>query len=97
MVGLQALVSGHAIVASRVGGLLDLVQEGENGFLHEPSDADGFVASLRLLLADSGNLLRARNASLRVARRFDLVHVVDRYETIFSEAAQRNVKQRGHS
>ncbi len=83
MVGLQALLSGHAIVASRVGGLIDLVEQGGNGFLHEPADLDGFVASLRSLLSDEGLLLRARNASLRIARQFDLVRIVDRYENIF--------------
>jgi glycosyltransferase involved in cell wall biosynthesis len=97
MVGLQALVSGHAIVASRVGGLLDLVEEGKNGFLREPADVDGFVASLRLLLSDPGALLRTRNASLQIARKFDLVHIVDRYENIFSEAGKRKAKPRGNS
>lgn len=84
MVGLQALVSGHAIVASRVGGLLDLVEEGENGFLRKPSDVDGFVSSLRFLLSDNTALLRARNASLRISHQFDIVHIVERYEDIFS-------------
>ena len=87
MVGLQALVSGLAIVASRVGGLIDLVEQGGNGFLHEPSDVDGFVTSLRSLLMNDEVLLRARNASLKIAHRFDLVQIVDRYEKIFLEAA----------
>jgi glycosyltransferase involved in cell wall biosynthesis len=97
MVGLQALVSGQAIVASRVGGLLDLVEQGQNGFLHEPSDVDGFVASLRSLLMDDGALLRARNASLKIAHRFDLVHIVDRYENMFAKAARLNVKLKKNS
>ncbi len=92
MVGLQALLSGHAIVASRVGGLIDLVEQGGNGFLHDPADLDGFVSSLRSLLVDDDALLRARNASLKIAHRFDLVHIVDRYETIFSKAAHLDLK-----
>lgn len=86
MVGLQALVSGHAIVASRVGGLLDLVQEGKNGFLHEPDDLDGFVEHMRLLLEDTETLLCTRNESLQTSHKFDLSHIVDRYEQIFLKA-----------
>ena len=86
MVGLQALASGLAIVASGVGGLIDLVQQGQNGFLHEPDDADGFVSSLRNLLSDHAALLRMRHASLEFVRRFDLAHIIDRYEHIFISA-----------
>ena len=86
MVGLQALASGLAIVASGVGGLIDLVQQGQNGFLHEPEDADGFVSSLRNLLSDHAALLRMRRASLEFVRRFDLAHIIDRYEYIFISA-----------
>ncbi|MBI3172937.1 MAG: glycosyltransferase family 4 protein [Chloroflexi bacterium] len=93
MVGLQALLSGHAIVASRVGGLIDLVEQGGNGFLHEPADLDGFVFSLRSLLSDESALLRARNASLKIAHRFDLVRIVDRYESIFTKVIGECQKQ----
>ncbi len=38
VVGLQALSMGLAIVASRIGGFIDLVESGVNGYLIEPSD-----------------------------------------------------------
>lgn len=39
IVGIQALAAGLPLVASRIGGLPELVRDGENGFLVEPGDA----------------------------------------------------------
>jgi L-malate glycosyltransferase len=85
VVGLQALTMGLAIVASRVGGNVDLVQPGDNGFLSDPGDREALAKALRSLLSDLTVLQKARKASLALARRFDIKTVVDNYETIFME------------
>ena len=41
MVGVQALAMGLAVLASRVGGFLELVRDGENGFLLASGDQEG--------------------------------------------------------
>jgi len=81
--GLQSLSKGLAIVASRVGSMSQLVVPGVNGFLHDPSDFEGFKASLRLLLSQPEILYRTRMASLEVAMNFDLKLTIERYEEIF--------------
>jgi L-malate glycosyltransferase len=83
VVGVLALANGLAIIASRVGGCVDLVEPGLNGFLPEPGDKQAFSKALRNLLSDPGALLKARQASLDIARRFDIGTVVDGYEKIF--------------
>ena len=83
VVGVQALACGLALVVGRAGGWVDLVAQGENGFLHDPDDADSLSASLRGLLADASTLRRARQNSRSRAAAFDLVRVVDAYETLF--------------
>jgi L-malate glycosyltransferase len=85
VVGLQALAMGLAIVASRAGGNVDLVEPGSNGFLADPGDREAFSSALRSLLSDRKALQNARQASLNLARRFDIRTVVDQYETIFRE------------
>jgi L-malate glycosyltransferase len=85
VVGLQALSMGLAIVASRVGGNIDLVEPGSNGFLADPNDRDAFSSALRRLLSDQKALQNARQASRILAGRFDIKTVVDRYETIFKK------------
>lgn len=88
VVGVQALACGLALVVGRAGGFVDLVSNGENGFIHDANDADGLSASLRVLLADASALRRARQNSLARAEAFDLVRVVDAYESLLNEVRE---------
>ncbi len=83
VVGVQALAKGLAIVASRVGGFVDLVDEDKNGYLIQEGEIAGFSTSLSALLSDSKRLLSFRNASLEKARSFELEQIAKEYENIF--------------
>jgi glycosyltransferase involved in cell wall biosynthesis len=48
----EAMAHGKPVVASRVGGLLDLVVDGETGLLVSPGDAADLRAALEWLLAE---------------------------------------------
>ena len=48
----EAMARGLAVVATKVGGLVDLVRDGENGFLCEPGDAEGLSRRVEQLLDD---------------------------------------------
>jgi glycosyltransferase involved in cell wall biosynthesis len=89
VVGLQALATGLAVVASRVGGFADLVEEGENGYLLEPDDSVGFARALRRLLDDPARLLEFRRRSRELARRFDITEVGKAYEQVLAEASDK--------
>jgi glycosyltransferase involved in cell wall biosynthesis len=58
---LEAMAAGSAIVASRVGGIPDMVETERNGLLVPPGDASAFAAALRRLKDDAE--LRSRLAS----------------------------------
>jgi len=49
----EAMAMGKPIVASAVGGITDLVRQGENGLLAPCADADAIAKSIELLRADS--------------------------------------------
>lgn len=85
VVGVQALSMGLALVLSRVGGCVDLVQEAQNGFLLEPNDEAGFERSLRILLENPERLLAARIASRNLAADFEITKIVGQYDAIFRE------------
>jgi glycosyltransferase involved in cell wall biosynthesis len=86
VVGVQALAKGLAIIASRVGGFVDLVDEDHNGYLIQETETVQFSTMLSSLLSDSGRLLAFRTASLAKARSFGLEQVVKEYENIFLRA-----------
>ena len=68
----EAAAAGLPAIVTDVGGLTDVVVEGETGFLIRPGDVQTLVARLRLLAADPGLRLRlGRAARARAEARFD--------------------------
>lgn len=59
LVGAEAMAMGKPVVATRIAGISEVVQDGEGGFCVEPNDVAGFAEKLLLLL---------RNPTLRVAQ-----------------------------
>jgi glycosyltransferase involved in cell wall biosynthesis len=52
LAALEAMSSGTPVIASRIGGLAEVVVDGETGFLVEPGDVEALGDRLALLLAD---------------------------------------------
>ncbi|MCC6298135.1 MAG: glycosyltransferase family 4 protein [Anaerolineales bacterium] len=88
VVGVQALAKGLAIVASRVGGFVDLVDENRNGYLIEVDDKGGFKTKLQELITNPSRLLSLRQASLEKAKAFEISHIAEQYEKIFIRIAE---------
>ncbi|RME08560.1 MAG: glycosyltransferase family 1 protein [Anaerolineae bacterium] len=90
VVGVQALAMGLAVLAGRVGGFVDLVEHGRNGFLLDGSEGQSMgVSFLRQLLTDRQLLLRFRRESRLRAQRFDIENIVDAYEQALRAVARR--------
>lgn len=84
MSAVEAQACGLPAVASRTGGVPDIVEDGVTGILVPPGDAGALASGLRSLLADKG--LRERFAAAARARaeeRFALRTSVGRYAELF--------------
>ena len=95
LVGVQALAKGLAIVATRVGGFVDLVDEDQNGYLVQPDDTAGFSASLRDVLKNPARLLSLRHASLEKAKSFEITRIAGQYEKLFLEVQKTTGRLKG--
>jgi glycosyltransferase involved in cell wall biosynthesis len=70
---LEAMAAGLPVVATAVGGLPEMVVDGETGLLVEPGDAEGMGRALARLAADPETRARMGAAGRRrVEERFDL-------------------------
>lgn len=87
MAGIEALRHGLAIVGSRIGGLMDVVEDGRNGLLCDLTPED-FAKGLRGLLENPERLLAMRFASLVKARDFNLPERLDDYMRVLESAAR---------
>jgi len=83
--GVQAIAMGLVPVISNVGGCPDLVDENRNGFLVDPNDTAAFRNSIRTLLTNEALLLKYKEASYKLAKKFDLHTIVAQYETVMQE------------
>jgi glycosyltransferase involved in cell wall biosynthesis len=52
LVAVEAMAAGRPVVAARIGGLPEVVLDGETGSLHAPGDAEALATHLQDLLAD---------------------------------------------
>jgi glycosyltransferase involved in cell wall biosynthesis len=81
---MEFMEAGCPIVATRVGGVPDLIDDGVHGLLVDAGDVDGLTAALRRMLTDREAASRmGERARERRRREFDLDVVVRRFEALY--------------
>ena len=85
---IEAQACGLACVASRTGGIVDVIEDGRNGLLVTPGQANDLAAALRSLLSENGRRLALGAAARENVRAFDVEASVDRYRALFHELAR---------
>lgn len=71
LVALEAAACGIPVIASRSGGLVEVVRDGETGFLIPPQDTSGFLRTANMLLSSPELRDRLGKAAARRAAKFN--------------------------
>jgi N-acetyl-alpha-D-glucosaminyl L-malate synthase BshA len=86
LAALEAMSCGLPVVASRVGGLPEVIEHGVSGFLHALEDPQGMADSVVLLMTDDALRARIAESARRVAvERYSDSRIVPLYESYYRE------------
>jgi glycosyltransferase involved in cell wall biosynthesis len=87
---IEALASGCPVVATRVGGVPDVVRDGEDGFLVELGDLEGLAGALNRLAADPELRRRLGEAGReRVLPRYAVERLIDDVDGLYRRLLER--------
>lgn len=93
LAALEAMACEVPIVASRVGGLPEVIEDGRNGFLHLPDELDEMAAScVRLLTDEALRRPMATAARETVSAKFCAERIVPQYEAFYEEILSRHAR-----
>jgi D-inositol-3-phosphate glycosyltransferase len=87
---IEAMATGLPVVASRVGGMLDCIVDGENGLFCAPQDPPDLARAMRALRADPGQAARlGANARTTIVQDFDERVILRRLLAVLTDTHQR--------
>ena len=87
LINLEAMACETPVVASAVGGILEVVEDGKTGVLVEPGRPDALVAPVRALLEDPARgRAMGRAGRRRVEAHFSWVSVATRTREVYQDA-----------
>lgn len=88
----ESLLAGVPVIASRIGGVGELVRDGENGMLVTPGKRDEWLAAIRRLAADA-EAWRAKAPEIQAGMEpYRMNHYVEHLERIMQETIDAKKK-----
>lgn len=87
----EALFHGCACIASRIGGIPDLIQDGENGILVGRAKVNELASGLNRLMSDAAfrERLRTRGSASVLEKEMSAEHMIARHEDLYRVLLQR--------
>lgn len=88
---LEAMGYGLPIIASNVGGIPQLVEEGKNGFMVTPGDIDGFsTAILNIIQNDDLNYEMGKNSLEKADEKYSLESHIEKIKVLYEAVLRRD-------
>src|SRR5205807_507382 len=85
---LEAMAAGLPVIASRVGGIPEIVDDARTGFLIEPGNPGALAEGLRLLSTDEGLRKSMARAARERVTSYDWSAIVPRILAVYTQALE---------
>jgi glycosyltransferase involved in cell wall biosynthesis len=86
---LEAMGSGRPVVTTSVGGIVDMIVDGESGLVVPPGDERALAAAIGRVLTDSDLRSRLSAGAHRKVRAFTASAVAEQLESVYARVAPR--------
>jgi glycosyltransferase involved in cell wall biosynthesis len=81
----EAMAAGKPVVASRVGGIPDLVRDGETGYLVPPADEKALADGIKMLLDDPERAKQMGQQGKEYCHQFSLEAMIEKLDNLYSD------------
>lgn len=82
---LEAMAAGSPVVASRTGGLPEIITDGKNGYLSTVGDAEDMSKKSIAILENEERFMQFRKDARSQAEKFDISNIVPQYEALYKK------------
>ena len=82
---LEAMSAGLPVISTKVGGVPDIIKDGENGILVASGDKEGYVQALRSLINDPSKLRAYSERAKALSQKYDEKITVEGYERLYQD------------
>jgi glycosyltransferase involved in cell wall biosynthesis len=84
-VGVEAMAAGKPVVGSRVGGIPDLIEDGQTGYLVPPADEKALAAAILKLLNDRDRARLMGERGKQRCQRYSLDAMIAKLDDLYSD------------
>ena len=89
IVVIEAMMAGRPVIGTNIGGIADIVLDGETGLLVPPADTDALSAAMFEIVTNREKRVRLGEAGKRRAQLYQADEVVPRFEKIYQQLLPR--------
>ncbi len=82
---MEAMASGLPCIASKIRGNIDLIEEGANGLLYAPNDADGFASGVNMLANSADVRSQMGINNIKKILNYDISEVTSELQAIYNK------------
>jgi N-acetyl-alpha-D-glucosaminyl L-malate synthase BshA len=91
LAALEAMAAHNIVISSNAGGLPEINIHGKTGYLTPVGDVEAIKVAALEVLQDDKKLLQMKQAAFEQAQKFDIHHILPKYEELYSRYCRMDV------